>query len=323
MKKRAARFCNPGIIAASALLLLAGVCLGEQTAVFTVAAVQAVSKLGNVSWNRAHLETMVRRAASAGANVVVLPETAITGYMSHDIKTTWQVGLRRITHGLTGLDPRDAAETIPGPSTRHFARLAAELNIYLTVPLLEFDPRSGNYYNSVVLISPDTTYCGYYRKLNPWPFAERGWAAEGDLGHSIIDTPFGRMALLICFDINFEPPRLKQLGVDHLLYPIAWVDAPQSDWFEKRLPAIAAKNDINIVGANWTVPENFQPDWHGWGKTRIIDRRGKILAKAADDRAEEIVYADLPIPDHVLNLPPATDTPKETDAPAKSAIPKR
>jgi len=301
--KKSAIFSNSIVVAVVVLLVPAGVSLGEQASTFKVAAVQAVSKLGDVSGNRRHLETMVRRAAAAGAKVVVLPETAITGYMSHDIKTTWQVGQRRVTPGLTGIDPRDAAETIPGPSTRHFAKLAAELCIYVTVPLLEFDPRSGSYYNTVILISPDMTYCGYYRKLNPWPFAERGWADEGDLGHSIIDTPFGRMALLICFDINFEPQRLKQLGVDHLLYPIAWVDVTGSDWFEKRLPAIAQRNDINIVGANWTVPEGYEPDWHGWGKTRIIDRQGKILAHARDDRAEEIVYADLPVPDHILSQP--------------------
>jgi predicted amidohydrolase len=279
------------------LALVGGVSYGGQAKTFKVAAVQAVSRFGDVEWNRAHLAKLVREAAGNGAKVIVLPETSITGYMTHDIKTTWQVGDRRVTQGLAGVDPRAAAETVPGESTRFFAELAGELKVYLTVPLLEFDPRNQNYYNTVVLISPDTTYCGYYRKLNPWPFAERGWAVPGDLGHEIIDTPYGRMGLLICFDINFEPPRLKELGVDHLLYPIAWVEEAGSDWFEKRLPEIAAKNDISIIGANWTVPAGYEPDWHGWGQSRIIDRRGTVLARAKNNRAEEIVYADLPVPD--------------------------
>ena len=278
------------------LCAAAGAAEGEGAKTFKVAAVQAVSRFGDAAWNREHLAKVVREAAGAGAKVIVLPETSVTGYMSHDLKRTWRVGQRRVTAGLTGVDVRGAAETVPGESTRFFAKLAGELKVYLTVPLLEVDPRSGEYYNTVVLISPDTTYCGYYRKLNPWPFAERGWATPGDLGHAVIDTPYGRMALLICFDINFEPPRLKALGVDHLLYPIAWVEDTGSDWFEKRLPAIAARNDINIIGANRTVPAGYEPDWHGWGQTRIIGRDGTILAKMKDDRAEGIVYAELPIP---------------------------
>ena len=267
----------------------------EEAKTFKVAAVQAVSRLGDVEWNRGHLAGLVRRAAKNGAKVIVLPETSVTGYMKIDLEKTWQVGGRRTTKGVEGVDPSAVAETVPGESTRFFAKLAGELKVYLTVPLLEVDRRSGNYYNTVVLISPDMTYCGYYRKLNPWPFAERAWATKGDLGHVFVDTPYGRMGLLICFDINFEPPALKKLGVDHLLYPIAWVEDEGSTWFEKQLPAIAKKNNLNIIGANWTVPAGYKAKWHGYGQSRIIDRTGKILAKVKDERAEEIVYAELPI----------------------------
>jgi len=104
------------------------------------------------------------------------------------------------------------------------------------------------------------------------------------------------MGLLICYDINYEPPNLKKLNVDHLLYSIAWVDSTNSDWFDVRLGGIARANNINIIGANWTVPSTSNPpDWYGYGKTRIIDRTGRILAKASKDIGEEIVYAVLPI----------------------------
>ena len=48
---------------------------------------------------------------------------------------------------LTGRSPHDAAETVPGPSTRFFADLAREHGVYLTVPLVEVDRRTGRYYN--------------------------------------------------------------------------------------------------------------------------------------------------------------------------------
>jgi predicted amidohydrolase len=266
-----------------------------------VAAIQFISRWANPDENRKAIEPLVRQAAGHGAKIVVLPETAITAYMSHDVRLTWQVEGRTVTHGLQGVSPKGVAETVPGPSTRQFGALARELGIYLTVPLVEEVPAEGKFYNTTVLVGPDGSVAMHYRKLNPWPWAERGWASRGDRGHQAIDTPFGRLGLLICYDINFEPPALKQDHVDHLLYSIAWVDEPDSDWFTRRLPAIAKDADINIIGANWSVPD--RPGWHGYGKSRIILRTGEIAAAAKSDLGNEILYADLPIPKPVA--PPA------------------
>ena len=78
-----------------------------------VAAVQCYSRFGDPAGNRKTLARLVRRAASRGAKIVVLPETAVTGYLSADLKRTWQTGGRATSEGLTGVDPKDAAETVP------------------------------------------------------------------------------------------------------------------------------------------------------------------------------------------------------------------
>jgi predicted amidohydrolase len=186
------------------------------------------------------------------------------------------------------------AETVPGDSTRILGGWARELGIYLTAPFLEVAAQSTDYYNTVVLLDPKGEVRLHYRKLNPWPWAERGWATAGDRGHQVIDTPYGRLALLICYDINFEPPQLKQQRVDHLLYSIAWVDSPGSTWFRKQLPNIAKQNRLNIIGANWSIPD--RPGWHGYGQSLIIGRDGQALARVQNDFGNEIIYADLPIP---------------------------
>ena len=85
------------------------------------------------------------------------------------------------------------------------------------------------------------------------------------------------------------------MNVDHLLYSIAWVDNQNSLWFSENLPAIAKQNNLNIIGANWTVPQDSTPDWHGYGKSLIIDRNGEILAKTDRDIGEKIIYAELAI----------------------------
>ncbi len=261
---------------------------------FRVAAVQTHSNMGDPAANRRHLGTLVTKAAEHGAKMIVLPETAVTGYMSWDLKTTWRIESRPITRGLSGLSPAAVAEPVPGPSTEFFADLAKELEVYVTVPMVELESSKNRYYNTVVLIGPGGRIVLHYRKLNPWPFAERSWASRGDRGHTVLDTPYGRVGLLICYDINFEPPNLKKLGVDHLLYPIAWVDDEHSDWFSRQLPAIARENRLNIIGANWSVPPQVSPTWHGYGMSRIISKQGRILVSASRNVGTEILYADLP-----------------------------
>jgi predicted amidohydrolase len=259
-----------------------------------VAAVQFISRWAKPDENRRNLEPLVREAAKNGAKIVVLPETAISSYMSHDIRLTWQVDDRPVSSGLQGVSPKDVAETVPGQSTRIFGKLAKELGIYLTAPFVEYDPQQKKYFNTVVLLDPQGRVALHYRKLNPWPYAERAWASPGDRGHQFIDTPYGRLALLICYDINYEPSRLKENRVDHLLYSIAWVDDPDSEWFTKKLPEIARKADVNIIGANWSVPD--LPGWHGYGQSMIVRRSGAVAARVKNDLGNEIIYADLPVP---------------------------
>jgi predicted amidohydrolase len=265
----------------------------EDEATVRVAAIQFVSRWARPEENRRGLEPLVREAAKGGAKIVVLPETAISGYMSHDIRLTWQAEGGRLTPGLQGVSPKEVAETVPGPSTRELGSWAKDLGIYLTVPLLEVDEASGKFYNALVLMGPDGSLLLHYRKLNPWPWAERGWATAGDRGHQVVDTPYGRLGLLICYDINFEPPKLHERQVDHLLYAIAWVDEPRSTWFHKQLPDIARSNRLNIIGANWSIPD--QPGWHGYGQSLVIRRDGVVLARAKSDLGSEIVFAELPL----------------------------
>jgi len=271
---------------------------------FLAAAVQAPSKFGKPEENRKRLESFIREAAQRGAQVVVLPETAVTGYMSDDLKQTWQVGKAELTPGLSGVDPKDAAETVPGPSTKFFGDLARQLGIYLTVPLLEVDRKTEFYYNTVVLLGPDGSTLIHYRKVNPWPWAERGWASTGNLGHAVADTPFGRFGVLICFDIHKQAKELAKLKIDTLLYSVAWVDDKDSDWFPKRLPEIAGKYEFNIVAANWTVEKlEPKPAWHGYGQSTIIDAKGEVLEDPHQQHRDSdltflpsIRYAELPLP---------------------------
>ena len=81
-----------------------------------VAAVQCSSDLGDVAGNTKKLTALVKEAAKNGAKFVVLPETAITGYLSQDLKTNWHVqGHAASTSRFNGKDPKDFARARARP----------------------------------------------------------------------------------------------------------------------------------------------------------------------------------------------------------------
>jgi predicted amidohydrolase len=263
-----------------------------------VAAIQCSSELGEVKVNVAKLTPLIREAAAAGARIVVLPETAITGYLSQDLKTNWRLFDRPIDADFRGQHPASSAEPVPGPSTDYFCKLAKELQIYLTIPLLERadslnpEEEQDRYFNTVCLAAPTGELVAHYRKLTPWPRPEKSWATPGDRGVQTYDTEYGRVGLAICFDIHTVLEKYEPLDIWALLYPIAWVDEKPADWFWHRLPKRLESFDFYVIGANWSVD---QPEkWQGYGYSGIYAPRGKLLASASTLYGSQILYATIP-----------------------------
>ena len=263
-----------------------------------VAAVQCSSDLGNTAGNTKKLTNLVKEAAKNGAKIVVLPETAITGYLSQDLKTNWQLKGWPIEKKFDGKDPAGHAETVAGESVKHFAALAKELDVYLTIPFLEVErPRKKGddpkYFNTVCLANPKGEVVAHYRKLTPWPYPEKSWATEGDRGVQTYDTEYGTVGLGICFDIHSILEKYEKHDLWALLYPIAWVDTEHpAEWFLHKLPARVKPFKLHLIGANWSVDE--KQDWRGYGFSEIISNEGKVVAAAKSLYGSEIVYAELP-----------------------------
>jgi predicted amidohydrolase len=277
--------------------------VSKQPKTVKVAAIQCSSILGDVKANREKIAGLVKEAAGNGAKIVVLPETAITGYLSHDLRTNWHVEGRPIERSFRGKDPATFAEPVSGESTKYFCELAKELKIYLTIPLLEIDetsaPKAGNaeddgprFFNTVCLASPGGELVAHYRKLTPWPFPEKSWATAGDRGVQTYDTEYGRVGLAICYDIHTILEKYEPHKIWALLYPIAWVDESHpADWFWHRLPKRIAPFKHYVIGANWSVDERQK--WYGYGFSTIFEPDGNVLATAKSLYGSEILYATI------------------------------
>ena len=297
---RLGRFALAGLVCVLASIA-APVAIGATPAgTVKVAAVQCSSDLGAVDANRKKLTALVEEAASNGAKIIVLPETAVTGYLSQDLQTNWRLpGWPMDPAFPAGKDPRRYAETVPGPSTDHFAALAKRLGVYVTVPLLEkvepadADGGEPQLFNSVCLVSPAGELVAHYRKLTPWPHPEQSWATPGDRGVQVYDTEYGRVGLAICFDIHSILPKYEPHRIWALLYPIAWVDESHpAEWFWHTLPQHVKAFNHYVIGANWSV-DAAQP-WFGYGFSTIIAPDGAVLASAKSLHGSEIVYAEIP-----------------------------
>jgi predicted amidohydrolase len=285
------------VVAVTATGLSAADLKSPQPKTIRVAAIQCSSDLGKVAENTTKLTALVKEAAANGAKIVVLPEAAITGYLSQDLKTNWHIAGRPIEKVFEGLDPAKFAEPVPGPSTRHFCSLAKELGVYLTIPLVEVDHKDGptkpRYYNTVCLANPRGELVAHYRKLTPWPYPEKSWATAGDRGIQTYDTEFGRIGLAICFDIHTILEKYQGHDLWALLYPIAWVDDEHpAEWFFEKLPERVKPFKLHVIGANWSVDKKQK--WRGYGFSEIISNKGEVLASAKRLYGSEIIYADLP-----------------------------
>ena len=151
----------------------------------------------------------IEEAARLGANVVCLPELFRAQYFCQreDIRLF------------------DLAEPIPGPSTTKLAEVARRLRVAIVASL--FERRApGLYHNTAVTLNADGAIVSVYRKMHipddPL-YYEKFYFAPGDLGFQAVDTAFGRIGTLVCWDQWYpEGARLTALqGAEVLFYPTA------------------------------------------------------------------------------------------------------
>jgi len=95
------------------------------------------------------------------------PETAIPGLHEQRHQANLATRWCTLTDGLAGEHVKQVAETVPANRRKKFSKLAAELGIYVTVPLIEVDAKSGKFFNTVVVMDPVVKVAIHYRKKNP------------------------------------------------------------------------------------------------------------------------------------------------------------
>ena len=228
----------------------------------------------------------VAQAARGGAKLVCLPELFRSLYFcqKQDYKCF------------------QLAEPIPGPTTQLLSAAAKKHKITLVSSL--FEKRTGGlYHNTAVVFGPNGKILGTYRKMHipdDPGFNEKFYFTPGDTGFQPIDTPVGRLGILVCWDQWYpEAARLMALrGAQILIYPtaIGWARGEKKDVCQtqrnawqtiQRSHAIA--NGLFVLSINRTGREN---NLDFWGTSFVSNPMGHVVAEASTHRAE-VVRASL------------------------------
>ncbi|MEV8568909.1 carbon-nitrogen hydrolase family protein [Streptomyces sp. NPDC051322] len=216
----------------------------------------------------AALAGAARRAADAGARLLLTNELYLTGY-------------------ALGAGVLERAEPADGPGAEAVAAVAAEhgLAIGYGYPERERDA----VFNALQLIGPDGARLANYRKAHLFGAFETTYFTPGD--EPVVQADLGglRLGLLICYDVEFpEPVRAHALaGTELLLAPTALM-RPYEIVPQTVIPARAWESQLYIAYANRSGTEG---EFSFAGMSCVAGPDGTVRARAG--AGEELVIADV------------------------------
>lgn len=246
-----------------------------------VASIQMEVEFGEVDNNVEKGIERINEAADNGANMIVLPELFNTGLTFNSRKEAYEL-----------------AEVIPeGKTTKELLSIAKERELYIVAGISEKD--GVNLYNSSILVGPDG-FIGKYRKLHLWG-DDKLVFEPGDLNIPVYNTPIGRIAMLICYDMWFhETWRIcAAKGADIVCCPVNWLvietlpeDMPSFGPYNTMCAAY--NNSLFIVAANKV---GYERGVTFTGQSMIVGLDGMPIGGEASRTDEQIIYAECNIVD--------------------------
>jgi deaminated glutathione amidase len=245
--------------------------------VVKVAGIQMASS-PQVASNLIEAERLIALAAAQGAKIVVLPEYfCIMGVKEND-----KVQAREI--------PND------GPIQRFLSRMAKEYKIWLiggTVPLVSNYPNKVR--NSCLVYNDKGEQVARYDKIHLFGldlgtehYHEDNTIESGDKV-VVVDTPYGKIGLSVCYDLRF-PELYRAMGeVDMIVVPSAFTETTGKAHWESLIRARAIENLCYVIAPAQGGYHLSGRETHG--NSMIVDPWGVILDRLP--RGSGVVIASM------------------------------
>lgn len=245
------------------------------------AAIQMASS-PNVSANLLEAEKLIAEAAEGGAGLVVLPENfAFLGEKDRD---------------LTTLVERDE----DGPLQEFLAQIASRYGVWIVGGTIPLEAKDGAKVRAACLVYNDQgVRVARYDKIhlfdvqlieNEERYEESNTIECGDTP-VVVNTPFGRLGLAICYDLRFPElfRKLLRMGAEIFVLPSAFTALTGKAHWEALVRARAIENLAFVVAAAQGGYHKSGRETHG--QTMIVDPWGTILSQVP--RGNGYVCVDL------------------------------
>jgi beta-ureidopropionase len=220
----------------------------------------------------------LEEAAAHGSQLAVFPELAFLRFFPQ----------RRRTE-----QPPPWTETIPGPTTEEFSRLARKLGIVVVLNLYEQD--GDRTYDSSPVLDADGSLLGVTRMIHiiQGPcFHETDFYCPGDLGAPVYSTAAGRLGVAICYDRHY-PEYMRALGVRGVEIVVVPQAGAIGEWppgvFEAEMQVASFQNGYFSALSNRVGTEECLTFA---GESFVTDPMGRVIARAPAGQ-DHILYADL------------------------------
>jgi len=256
------------------------------------AAVVQLNSTGDKDRNLETAERLVRDAARAGAELVVLPEK-------------WNVlGSGEVL--------AEGAEPLDGPTLTAAADWARELGIHLVAgSIAERVEGQDKLANTSVLISSQGEQLAVYRKIHMFDVDVGGVvyreSEHEQSGTEIVEGETGdvQVGLTVCYDLRF--PELYRIlavrGARVITIPSAFTSFTGKDHWEVLLRARAVENQVFVIAPNQVG--KAPPEYDSYGRSAIVDPWGVVLAEAPDAECFALAELDFALQDSVRSKLPS------------------
>ena len=235
-----------------------------------IACVQMDVEIGNVEANRLKITERLREAVGLGAQLVIFPECALTGYCFESLK-----------------EAVPFAESADGPSANAIAEACRETGAHAVAGFIERDGQE--FYNAAMIVGPNGLVSSYRKVHLPFIGIDR-FLTPGDRPFTVVDLPFGKVGVNICYDASFpEAARaLKLLGAELIILPTNW---PGGAWRTAKfvVNSRAHENHVNFAAVNRV---GIERGWQFIGNSKVIDFNGDTLGESSRE-GEEILYVEV------------------------------
>jgi len=276
----------------------------SDTSTARVAVVQTAAIPFDLDATVEHVCSTTADAAKQGAHLVLFPEAYVGGY-PRGLAFGTAVGGRSEAGRRTWERYWATSIEVPGPEVDRMREAAAETGTFLCVGVVERDSTysGGTLFCTLLYIGADGSLLGKHRKLKPTA-AERLIWGEGD-GSTLtaIDTPFGKVGGLICWENYMPLARMAMYGKGVEIYLAPTADSRER-WLST-LQHIALEGRCFVLGCNQYVRRDMYPadleiksDLEEWpetlsrGGSAIYSPLGECLAGPLWDQ-EGMLVADL------------------------------